>query len=257
MGVSMPVRGGLLQSGAPPARSHRRIVLRSAPTAAAIAEMDTPATRSRAASSYRLQPTTIGILAAPLGGRHLGGDRREGATVSVGWLGMGLVKLLGSALDGAVIAVDDGANGVAEVAQQMPAVGTPGSRPAHPDGSRLHTRPHGRGRRSRSRGADVATQRVSRPAGLAGVPRPHCVQDRRGWFRSGVLAATPSRRPQEPLGLAAVSSATTGLAAIRNSVSGLIGMAKPFGQSRGCLAAEREGDVTLEIAEPGRSTRRH
>jgi len=32
---------------------------------------------------------------------------------------------------------------------------------------------------------------------------------------------------------------------------------EPFGQSRGGFAAKREGDVTLENAEPGRSTRRH
>jgi hypothetical protein len=113
-----------------------------------------------------------------------------------------------------MLAVGHGADGIAEVARQVPAVchlaetrsvcGWDRIRRALAPAVRIGAGPRrkrfafrrGRVRRSRRPGAGATTRPKSRPVGQAGGRPPRCAPGRPGRSRSGGPGATPSRRPR-------------------------------------------------------------
>ena len=63
----------------------------------------------------------MGVSAAALGRRHLGDDRPWGCLFDR-WIGCGVLDLFGRTPELAMVAIDNATNGVAEIAQQVPAI---------------------------------------------------------------------------------------------------------------------------------------
>ena len=192
----------------------------------------------------------MGVVAAALRRRHPADDRVQGCPLCR-WRRDWLFHLLGGAAEIAVVTVDDGPDGIAEIAQQAPAVrhldrrrrplmdpvgigaGTVTRDDLDP-GMLTKPRRQRLGLTVRQQVHDLVAFEVDEDSAVAMTSPPRPIIDtkhfRRWWRCLG----------DHGLG----GHAQQRIGAGRNG--------EPLCQSSGGLTAERKSDVTLQIAEPGR-----
>jgi len=105
-------------------------------------------------------------------------------------------------------------------------------------------------RRSRRLGSGGASRPGFRRAGQAGGRQPCCAPGRPGRSRSGGHGAKPSRRPRGGAEWAGRLVAVSGRACHPQQRVRADRHGQAFGQALACLAAQRQPEVALQVAQP-------